>query len=182
METGDIVFYISAILSVVSALIVVFSPNILYAGFSLLGCFAGVAGVYLSLSATFLAVAQVLVYVGGITILILFAIMLSRELSQGRQFEEEFKESKVSFTNLLISLGIVGALWSLLLWVAFEFNWGVIPKEQIQEVEISKSLGEIFLNDYILAFEFSSITLLGALVAAAVLARPSKESEPGDKS
>ena len=80
MDTFDIVFYVFAVITVVSAFVVVFSRNIMYAAFSLLFTFFGVAGLYVLLSADFLAVTQILIYVGGILVLLLFGVMLTNNV------------------------------------------------------------------------------------------------------
>lgn len=173
MSSGEIFFYLSGALTLVSALWVVFSPNILYAGFSLLATFAGVAGLYLSLEAAFLAVVQLLVYVGGITVLILFAVMLSRELAQGRLFQEEFRETRGGWFAFLTASLTGGILLAFFLWVIQKTPWKLVEWEV---VDSARGLGLLFLKDYLLAFEFSSITLLGALIGAAVLSRPKKDA------
>ncbi|HSQ75876.1 MAG TPA: NADH-quinone oxidoreductase subunit J, partial [Bacteroidota bacterium] len=77
MDMFDIVFYIFAAITVLSAFVVVFSRNLMYAACSLLFTFFGVAGLYILLHADFLAVTQILIYVGGILVLLLFGIMLT---------------------------------------------------------------------------------------------------------
>jgi NADH-quinone oxidoreductase subunit J len=80
MDTFDIVFYAFAAITVLSAFVVVFSRNIMYAAFSLLFTFFGVAGLYVLLQADFLAVTQILIYVGGILVLLLFGVMLTNKV------------------------------------------------------------------------------------------------------
>src|SRR5436853_7938138 len=81
MEVGTVVFYLVALLVVASAAMVAFSRNIIYSAFSLLGTFMGVAGIYIFLGADFVAAVQVLIYVGGILVLILFAVMLTHRIT-----------------------------------------------------------------------------------------------------
>src|SRR5512145_3384261 len=78
---ADLIFFLLAFLTVGSAVLVAVLPNIIYAAVALLFSFAGVAGLYVLLSADFLAATQVLVYVGGILVLILFAVFLSNRIS-----------------------------------------------------------------------------------------------------
>ena len=80
MELGTVVFYAVAALVVLSAAMVAFSRNIIYSAFSLLGTFAGVAGIYVFLGADFVAGVQLLIYVGGILVLILFATLFSADV------------------------------------------------------------------------------------------------------
>src|ERR687892_1893948 len=81
MNVSTVVFYLVAIITIGSALMVALSRNIIYSAFSLLGTFAGVAGLYIFLGADFVAAVQVLIYVGGILILILFAVMLTHRIT-----------------------------------------------------------------------------------------------------
>ncbi len=81
MDISTAVFYLIAIITVGSAAVVAFSRNIIYSAFSLLGTFAGVAGLYVFLGADFVAGVQVLIYVGGILVLILFAVMLTHRIT-----------------------------------------------------------------------------------------------------
>src|SRR5512135_1384211 len=80
MDVFDILFFIFAFITVVSGFIVVFSKSIIYAAFSLLFTFFGVAGLYVLLQADFLAVTQILIYVGGILVLLLFGVMLTNKV------------------------------------------------------------------------------------------------------
>ncbi|MGH7809150.1 MAG: NADH-quinone oxidoreductase subunit J family protein, partial [Candidatus Binatia bacterium] len=81
MDVSTAVFYLIALLTVGSAGMVAFSRNIIYSAFSLLGTFMGVAGIYVFLGADFVAAVQVLIYVGGILVLILFAVMLTHRIT-----------------------------------------------------------------------------------------------------
>ena len=81
MPIGALIFYLVAALTIGSALIVAFSRNIVYSAFSLLGTFMGVAGLYAMLAADFVAVIQVLVYIGGILVLMIFAVMLTHRIA-----------------------------------------------------------------------------------------------------
>jgi len=83
MEISTAVFYLVAIITVGSAAMVAFSRNIIYSAFSLLGAFGGVAGIYVFLGADFVAAVQLLIYVGGILVLVLFAVMLTHRLTDG---------------------------------------------------------------------------------------------------
>src|SRR5207245_8692587 len=82
MPPGAVFFYLLAGVSVLSAAGVALAPNILYSAFSLLGTLAGVAGLYLYMGADFLGIAQLLIYVGGILVLILFAVLLTNRIGE----------------------------------------------------------------------------------------------------
>src|SRR5678816_3994868 len=81
MSVSTAVFYLVALLTIFSAGVVAFSRNIIYSAFSLLGAFGGVAGLYVFLGADFVAAVQLLIYVGGILVLILFAVMLTHRIT-----------------------------------------------------------------------------------------------------
>src|SRR3989304_5749654 len=84
MNIATVIFYLIAAVTVGSAAMVAFSRNIIHSAFSLLGTFAGVAAIYVFLGADFVAAVQVLIYVGGILVLILFAVMLTHRITDVR--------------------------------------------------------------------------------------------------
>src|ERR671915_2523976 len=115
MELGTIIFYVIAAVIIASAAMVAFSGNIIYSAFSLLGTFMGVAGLYVFLGADFVAAVQVLIYVGGILVLILFAVMLTHRITD------------VQITNRaagrLPGLLVVGVFLALLVQTIRETSW-----------------------------------------------------------
>src|SRR3970040_3034876 len=102
MELATVVFYLIAAVTVGSAIMVAFSRNIIYSAFSLLGTFAGVAGIYVFLGADFVAAVQLLVYVGGLLVLILFAVMLTH-----RSTDVEITNRAAGRIPALIVIGIL---------------------------------------------------------------------------
>lgn len=158
----NVAFYGLAALTVASAAGVAFSRNILYASFSLLGTFLGVAGLYIFLSADFLAVTQLLIYIGGVLVLILFAVMLTSRIQD------------LAVTNP--SLGIAPAAIAtalttvLLLFVSRNAPWKA-PLQNPPSVSTAEQLGDLFLNRYLLPFEIASVVLLATLIGAVVIAR-----------
>jgi len=160
----DILLLIFGILTVGSALIVVFHPNIVYAAFSLIFTFFGMAGLFIFLSADFVAGIQVLIYVGGILVLILFAIMLSHRLF-GNSLSEEKKKL---FLPLALGLPLL-----IVLFAAFASAPWNIGAEVLRDKTVA-DLGELLLDQYILPFELASVLLLGALIGAVYLVRPEK--------
>ena len=161
MELATAVFYLVAIVTVGSAAIVAFSRNIIYSAFSLLGTFAGVAGIYVLLGADFVAAVQLLIYVGGILVLILFAVMLTHRITD------------VQVTNRaagrIPGLVIVAVLLALLVQTIRETPWA--KAKEIVYTPTSAKIGDMFLQDYLLPFELASLVLLAALIGAVVLAR-----------
>jgi NAD(P)H-quinone oxidoreductase subunit 6 len=161
MDLSTAVFYLVALLTVGSAFMVAFSRNIIYSAFSLLGTFAGVAGIYVFLGADFVAGVQLLIYVGGILVLILFAVMLTHRITD------------VEITNRaagrIPALIITGLFIYLLIQTVRETPW-VKVKEIVYQPTTAK-IGDLFLESYLLPFELASLVLLGALIGAVVLSR-----------
>jgi NAD(P)H-quinone oxidoreductase subunit 6 len=168
MEISTAVFYLIAIITVGSAAVVAFSRNIIYSAFSLLGTFAGVAGLYVFLGADFVAAVQVLIYVGGILVLILFAVMLTHRITD------------VEITNRaagrLPGLIVVGVFLALLIQSIRETPW-VKLKEVVHQPTTAR-IGDLFLENYLLPFELASLVLLAAMIGAVVLSRKELKEEP----
>lgn len=167
MSASDAVFWGFAILTLAAACAVAFSSSILRSGFSLLLCFFGVAGVYVLLGADLLAGVQVLLYVGGIVVLILFAILVTSTI-RGAHVSSERGRGWPS--ALAISLVLFAALcWAIL--SAFPRGGAPAPVGPT-----SAAIGDELLRRYLLPFEAVSILLLVALMGAALLIR--KEVRP----
>ena len=170
VTTQLICFSILSLIIIVGSLGVVLLESIVYSAFLLGGVFMSVAGLYLLLNASFVAAAQVLVYVGAINVLILFAIMLVNK-------KEDLKPIKYLNSRKLISSTICITLLSLLLRVDLSNNWILAdPKLSIGE-ESTIRLGEHLFSDYLLPFEVASVLLLMAMIGAIVLARRDVLSE-----
>lgn len=161
--TELIVFVLLAGAVVIGSLGVVLLPNIVYAAFLLGGVFLAVAGLYLMLNASFIAAAQVLIYVGAVNVLILFAIMLVNK-------KEAMAASPGMGLRRLLSSGVCLGLLTLLLRVAFTTPWATPGPQSIGEDAVIR-LGEHFFSDYLLPFELASVLLLMAMIGAIVLAR-----------
>jgi len=162
-STELICFLVLSAVIVSGSLAVVLLENIVYSAFLLGGVFMAVAGLYLLLNASFVAAAQILVYVGAVNVLILFAIMLVNK-------KEKLKPIEGLKTRKLISSGICGGLLLLLLRVSITTNWKLPGPASIGE-EATDRIGEHLFTDYLLPFELASILLLMAMIGAIVLAR-----------
>jgi len=170
VTTQLICFLILSLIIIIGSLGVVLLESIVYSAFLLGGVFMSVAGLYLLLNASFVAAAQVLVYVGAINVLILFAIMLVNK-------KEDLKPIKYLNSRKLISSTICITLLSLLLRVDLSNTWILSdPKLSIGE-ESTIRLGEHLFSDYLLPFEVASVLLLMAMIGAIVLARRDVLSE-----
>jgi NADH-quinone oxidoreductase subunit J len=158
----DLIFYAFAAMTIGGAAGTAFSRNIIYSAWSLLFAFMGVAGLYVFLGADFPAVAQVLIYVGGILVLILFAIMLTKQIGE---------DPKLTNAHLALPVGAVLALVTVgtLSYMAVMAPWRIVAQPSYEP--ISAPLGVAFLTEYLLPFEVVSVVLLAALVGAVVIAR-----------
>ncbi|HWO93430.1 MAG TPA: NADH-quinone oxidoreductase subunit J [Dehalococcoidia bacterium] len=154
-----IAFWALSVMTVGSALLVVLFRNLLHAVLSLIVSFAGMAGLFVTLSADFLAVSQVLIYVGAISILMIFAIMLTPE--GGRRNTE----SRYLPAAVVGALGIVAAV----MFVVFDVDWATPDREGFEET--ASLLGEALLDKWVLPFEIASAVLLAAMIGAIVLVR-----------
>ena len=164
VTTQFICFAVLSLVIIVGALGVVLLENIVYSAFLLGGVFMSVAGLYLLLNASFVAAAQVLVYVGAINVLILFAIMLVNK-------KEDLKPMKYLNSRRLISTTICITLLSILIRVDLSRVWEIAnPNLSIGE-EATVRIGEHLFSDYLLPFEVASVLLLMAMIGAIVLAR-----------
>lgn len=180
MTTRDVLFYVFALMTVVPAfLAMAFTKNIVRAAFLLMLTFWGVAGLYGTLAADFLMVTQLIVYVGGILVLILFGVMLSRRMVR----------AELPVGSGAVGLGFFGAA------VLFVFLWRVITEtpwkvaetvastptlRSAAEGETHTAIGDLFLGKFLLPFEFISVLLLGALIGAVILARKEIDIVPGE--
>lgn len=173
----NFLFAASALLTVVSAVLVLTTKNIMHSCIFLLGSLIGIAGLYATLGADFVAVTQVMVYVGGIVILMLFAVMLTG----GKDFISKAQ-------GLLGLMPTMGNAWSYSVsaLVAIVFlltnvqllsrlgSMTTLKNDGSFESTVNK-IGHLLVRDHVLAFELSSVLLLGALVGAAIIARPRKQ-------
>ena len=165
MTAADIVFWVFAILTVGSAAVVVSARSLIYSAFALLFTFFGVAGLYVLLGADFLAAAQLLVYVGGILVLLLFGVMLTHRI-----YDLDLRTEK---TQLVPGLIIAGGLFVIVAAVAFKTQW---PEVERPPASTTDEIGRMFLGEYLLAFEAASVLLLVALIGAAMIVRRKKDA------
>jgi NAD(P)H-quinone oxidoreductase subunit 6 len=162
--TQIICFSVLSLVVIIGALGVILLENIVYSAFLLGGVFMSVAGLYLLLNASFVAAAQVLVYVGAVNVLIIFAIMLVNK-------KEDLRPIKNIKSRKIISTSICLTLLSLLIRVDLSNTWGLAePSASIGE-ESTIRIGEHLFSDYLLPFEVASVLLLMAMIGAIVLAR-----------
>ena len=158
----NIAFWVLAILVIGAALAVVTLRNVFRAALSLIMCFVGVAGIYITLSADFLAVIQVLVYVGGISVLVLLAIMLTRNVPEGSP------ANRLRVPAFLMAAVLLGIMVFSVLNTTFPIS-SAAPLQQT-----TGALGQAMLDNktgYILPIEIAGVLLLSAVLGAIVMAR-----------
>ncbi len=157
---GAVVFYGLAALTVGGAVVVAFSRNIVRSAFSLLATLVGAAGLYGFLSAELMVVVQVMVYVGGVLVVILFAVMLTSKIS-------DVKVSNPSMgvgAGLLILVAVAGGVG----FVAHGLFAGTPSTEEPVTVA---AIGEALVGRYLLPFEVAAVVLLAVLIGAVSIAR-----------
>ena len=156
-------FGILAVMMLGAALGVVLLPNVVYSAFLLAGVFISIAGLYLLLNADFVAAAQVLIYVGAVNVLILFAIMLVNK-------REDFAPLPNSWVRptltAVVSLGLFALLSTMVLVTPWSLSSG--PGAGDSSIVV---IGMHFFTDFLLPFELASVLLLMAMVGAIILAR-----------
>ncbi len=163
ITTELICFLLLSLVVVGGAVGVVLLESIVYSAFLLGGVFMAVAGLYLLLNASFVAAAQVLVYVGAVNVLIIFAIMLVNK-------QENLAQIKGLGVRRLISGFICAVMFALLVRVVVTTKWSLPGPTPIGE-EATVRIGEHLFTDYLLPFELASVLLLMAMIGAIVLAR-----------
>ena len=162
----QLAFFAFSALTVGSALLAATAQKIVHSAFSLLATFFGVAGIYAVLGSDFMAVTQVIVYVGGILVLLVFGVLLTDRVP------DEFQMKKPR--HYLPAVFAAGLTFVCLAWAITGTQWNRLPhilKEVGEATPTTAAIGRSLLTDYLLPFEFASILLLVVLVGAARVAR-----------
>jgi len=161
----QIIFYFFAALTVGSAAVVVFSKSIIRSAFALLFTFFGVAALYAFLGADFLAATQMVIYVGGILVLLLFGVMLTHKLYDLNLKAETFQVLPAAVAVMIVFI--------LLATFMMKTRWHEGGERAASPT--TAAIGELLMRDYILPFEAASILLLVALIGAAMIVRRRSE-------
>ena len=165
-DIGTVVaFWILAALTVGAALGVAAVRNLIHSVVLLIVTFAGVAGLYITLSADFIAVVQILIYIGAIAILLIFAIVLTPRA--GRLNQEGFM--------LLPALALAVLVAGTMIFVAFDTSWAISERDGFEET--ATAIGDLLLDKYALPFEIAAVLLLSAIIGAILLVRPEGAEE-----
>ena len=158
---GELAFVFISLLVIISAFGVVVSSNLVHSAVALLFTLFGVAGLYIFLYADFLAATQVVVYVGGILVLIIFGVMLTNKI--------DTPSIASSSSNQVFGFILSSLMFTILLGVIFTTDW-YTNSIMVTDGTV-RPIGRMLLNKYLLPFELVSVLLLGALVGASMLSR-----------
>jgi NADH:ubiquinone oxidoreductase subunit 6 (subunit J) len=156
-------FYFLSGLTLFSALAVVRSRNIVHAGYWLLPCFIGIAGLFAALEAHFFFVVQLLIYAGAILVLILFAVMLTRNAAH----PDRKRANRLVIPAAIVSLATASATC----WILAGHSWALSPAPAASPGEQTKMLGRALIDGYALPFEIASLVLVAALIGSVVVAK-----------
>lgn len=157
-------FGILGTMMIATALGVVLLPKIVHSAFLLAGVFVSISGLYILLNADFVAAAQILVYVGAVNVLILFAIMLVNK-------QENYVELPGRLLRKVATAIVCFGLFALLGTMVLATPWSLDTTSPAVITNTTVTLGEHFFSDYLLPFELASVLLLMAMVGAIILAR-----------
>jgi len=168
---ANVIFWLIGGTTILAAIAVVQVRDLFRAALFLVLSFLAVAGLFIMLRAEFLAVAQVLIYVGAIAILIIFAILMTRDVGQGN----------LSNRLQLPSLVLASLLLAAIIFVAVDTNWSLLDKAILSaetEVKVAEVyanttpvLAGLLLKEFVLPFEVATVLLLAAIIGALVLVR-----------
>ena len=159
-------FWSLAAMTIGGATMIIFCRNLIHAVIWMVIAMLGIAGLYLTLSADFIAVVQVLIYVGAISVLMLFAIMLTPRA------ERDNAEGSLRIPAIAAAFLLAVAM----VYVAIDTDWGAVQGAPVAEQ--ARIIGESLINEYVLPFEIGAVLLTAALVGAIALAREDDEDKP----
>lgn len=154
-------FWIMAIIVVAAALGVVFLRNVFRAALSLVLCFIAVAGIYITLSADFLAAVQILIYVGAISVLIILAIMMTKNVPQGSP------SNRMRVPAFIVAVVLMG----IMIYTAVKTQWQISSEAPLTPTTAPLALNLFSESGFILPVEIAAVILLAAIVGAIVMAR-----------
>ena len=158
---AEFVFWFISAITIMSAAVVVLNNQLIYSAIALFFTLFGVAALYVFLWADFIAGVQILVYVGGILVLVIFGIMLTNKI----------KSVRISHKSMQQGVGGVVTLWLFVFLCIALSKAPWVLKDVAEPIGTVREIGKLLLTDYLLPFEVISVLLLGALIGAAVLSR-----------
>lgn len=161
----EIIFAFFALLTLVSAVYMAITTNVIYAAFSLLLTFIGVAALYIFASAEFIGLTQIMIYIGGILILIVFGVMLTNKVGN--------QPIRAKSINTVSGLLLSSALFTLLMNSIMEINFSKLPwikNGLMVSGNITPIIGVNLMTQYLLPFEIIAVLLMVALMGASLIA------------
>lgn len=158
-----LLFYIFSAVTVAGALCVVALKDIVRCAMSFAATMLGVAAIYLLLDAGFIAMVQVLIYVGAVTVLILFAVMLSQKYTGGAEIKQHNRQSLPAAAAVAVFLAV--------LVPALTGAWAGVKMPAEADPGTAQAIGALLMQPYVVPFEVASLLLLAAMVGAIIIAR-----------
>lgn len=171
----ELAFFGFAFLTLGGALAVLFTRNVLYGAFYLLLTLLGVAGLFVLASADFLAVAQIMIYVGGVLVLIIFGVMLTGKTTStaGENRSQQPNHILTRHRSWLVTLLVAGTLFGALYSILVRPDYVLLNRPAVWQTSVD-TIGKQLMTEYVVPFEIAGILLLAALVGAAYLSYPRK--------
>ncbi len=171
MNLTQIVFIVFAAVTLLGGLFCVTTRNMFHAALYLVISLFGVASMFAMLDASFLAAAQLIVYVGAVAILIIFAVMLTRGGAGTQPARRQFN----------MQAGLAGVVTVVMLFILLRvvpfFNYPVQPTVAVAPEDTLVKLGQVLMSDFVLPFEVASVLLLAALIGAIYIARERRRKD-----
>jgi NADH:ubiquinone oxidoreductase subunit 6 (subunit J) len=161
MQASAIVFYILAVIIIASALKMVVSTNLVHSALFMVLAFIGVAGIFITLYADYLALVQILVYVGAISVLLVFGVMMTKR--------GDIKESNLFNKYKIPAVVVCFAIFTVITYFVFHTDF-IHTGNDLQQGSIS-SIANLLFNDYLIPFEIAGVLLLVALVGAIIIGK-----------
>jgi NADH-quinone oxidoreductase subunit J len=161
----EIAFWIMAVVMIGAALAVLYLRNVFHAALALVLCFIAVAGIYITLSADFLAAVQILVYVGAISVLIILGIMMTREVQKGSPV------NKLRLPAAIVAVVLLG----ILVYVVTSTPWSISTQDPLTPTTMPLATKLFSENGFILPVEIGAVLLLAAILGAIVIIREKRK-------
>ncbi|MBW1980090.1 MAG: NADH-quinone oxidoreductase subunit J [Deltaproteobacteria bacterium] len=160
----QLIFNVFVLITVIPCFWVAFSTNIVHAAFSLLFTLFGIAGLFVLLGADFIGIVQVVIYIGGILVLIIFGVMMTQRA--------KMLPLSVQLPGRVLALALTGTIFGALVLVASKSLWPVASPLP-EPAPTTAAIGNLLLGKYLIPFEVASLLLLAALVGAVLIVRRS---------
>ena len=167
----QLAFYLFAALTLGGALAVLLTRNVMYAAFFLLLTLLGVAALFVLASADFLAVAQIIIYVGGVLVLVIFGVMLTHKPKQLTEQQPNVARPNVISTQHRSWLGaliVAGSLFAVFYNILTQAHFVLFDRTATYQTSVD-TIGKQLMTEYLIPFEIAGVLLLAALVGAAYL-------------